>query len=216
MLWTYGVPWITADGKSTNFNSPDSVAALKLLRGLVDDGVIVIAATAEQDFANGRGAFVLASSGNVTSFFDTIGSNFKWGVTLPPQKAGVQPVTELFGAVTAGFKSNPQAQLATWQFMRYFASAPTQGAFVGASAYFPPQKSAANTEVLKALYVKIPQYKQAFDQVAPSMRLLPQHTALGNIRNTISNDVVNEVLLKRLTPEEGAQKLTALANDALK
>jgi ABC-type glycerol-3-phosphate transport system substrate-binding protein len=54
------------------------------------------------------------------------------------------------------------------------------------------------------------------DEVAPAAAILSPSPALTEVRGQLVANNVNEVLLGRLTPEEGVQKLQAEANDAIK
>jgi sn-glycerol 3-phosphate transport system substrate-binding protein len=213
-LWTYGIPWLKPDGRSTNFDQPAALEILKWWRQMVDDGTMVMAATAENDFPNGRGAMLPASSGNIARFSNDI-KTFKWGVMQIPNKSGQQPVTEMFGAVNTVLKSDKDKQLASWLFVKHMAASETQAQFAADAGYFPSTKSSATSAPIAAAAQKIPQYKDAVERISPHMQLLPQHANLGQIRNTIATDVVTAVLLKQLSPEDGIKKLIADANKAL-
>jgi ABC-type glycerol-3-phosphate transport system substrate-binding protein len=117
VLWTYGVPWLSSDGKSTNFDNPAALKVLQMFRQMLDDGTMVVSTTAEQDFPNGRGAMIWASSGNIVNYFNQI-KTFEWTIELVPHNTGSEPITEMYGSVDTMFKGTPDQQLASWIFMK--------------------------------------------------------------------------------------------------
>jgi ABC-type glycerol-3-phosphate transport system substrate-binding protein len=214
-LWTYGVPWLSQDGMSTNFDNPAAAQVLGMYRQMVDDGTMLVSGTAEDDFPNGRGAMLWASSGNLVKFSQNI-TGFNWGITLPPRKRDAAPVTEMFGSVNTMFKSTPDQQLASWIFMAEMASTDTQSRLGADAGYFPSTRSSTSTSALQAAFSQVPQFKVAVDQIAPYMQLLPQSAALDQIRNRIATDVVTQVLLKKISPEDAARQLKMQGDQALK
>jgi ABC-type glycerol-3-phosphate transport system substrate-binding protein len=214
-LWTYGVPWLSADGTTTNFDNRAALEVLRMFRQMVDDGTIAVSSTADNDFMSGRGAMLLASSGNIVKFSQQI-TAFKWGVTILPHQASVKPITEMFGSVNTMFKGTADQQLAAWIFMKYMASSDTQSQFSADAGYFPSTKSSDKSTALQTAYAQIPQLKAAVQSIAPFMQLLPQSTALDQVRNRIATDDVTLVLLKKLSPEDGQKKLKLEADQAIK
>lgn len=214
-LWTYGVPWLSSDGKTSNFNNPSALKVLQMFRQMVDDGTMVVSASAEQDFPNGRGAMLWASSGNVVAYSNQI-KGFQWGVGLVPHAKNAKRITEMFGSVDTMFKGTQDQQLASWIFMKYMAGAGNQSQFAADTGYFPSEQSSARSAAIQSASQQVPQYRAAVQTIAPYMQLLPQSAALDQVRNHIATDDVTAVLLKKMTPDDGARKLKADADQAIK
>ena len=215
VLWTYGVPWLSTDGKSSNFDNSAALKALQMFRQMLDDGTMVVSPSAEQDFPNGRGAMLWASSGNLVTFATSI-TGFEWGIALVPRASGAQPVTEMFGSVNTMLKGTPEQQLAAWTFLKFMASADTQAQFAADTGYFPSVRSSSQSATVQDAYQRVPQYKSAVESISPVMQLLPQSAALDQVRNHIATDDVTQVLLQKMTPEDGIRKLKYDADQALK
>lgn len=116
----------------------------------------------------------------------------------------------------AVFKSNPQKQLAAWQFIKYFTSTAVNADWSTASGYLPIRKSAANTDVVKAQFEKVPSYRVAVNDIQQYGR--PETTIRGtqDTRNFIANAWTAAITdtnsrLKQLL-DEAVQK----GNDALR
>ncbi|MCA1725809.1 MAG: extracellular solute-binding protein, partial [Thermomicrobia bacterium] len=156
-LRSYGVNFVTDDGKTSNFEKPEALLALKLLKQMKDDGTAAVVQDTEQEFTNQRAAMEISTTARTSSKIDLIGTKFNWGITLPPQGKADIKVTQMYGGNQVLFKSNPKKQLAGWLFMRYFAGTDAQAIYGQKTGYFPATISSQNTELLKKDYTDHPQ-----------------------------------------------------------
>jgi len=211
-----GVTPLADDGKSSNYDKPEVIAALELIKRLFDEGLAYTAADTEQEFTNGRAAFEISTTARTSSKIDLIKNTFPWGITLTPQGKAPQPITTLYGGNQVLFdKKDAKRNLAGWLFMRYFGGSEAQSIYAARTGYFPGVLSAKNTDLLKQNYQQFPQKQQAFDEVFPAARIfLP--SAAGNSIDKMVSDKTTEVILGKTTPAEAAAAMKREADRQLK
>lgn len=214
-LRTYGIDPIAPDASKVNYDNPQAVELLKILKNLLDKKAIVIAENTEQEFTNGRAAMEIGTTARTSSKLDLIKDKFKWGMTLIPQGSTAKPITELYGGNQVIFKSTPEKELASWVFMKYFAGPKAQAIYAAKTGYFPATKSSIDTELLKQNYTENPQKKEAFDKVFIHARIDVSTAARRGIDNAVGK-AVEAVLSGQISPEEGAKKAQNDAAKALK
>lgn len=211
-----GVTPLAEDGKSSNYDKPEVVAALELIKRLFDEGLAYTAENTEQEFTNGRAAFEIGTTARTSSKIDLIKDKFAWGITLTPQGKASQPITTLYGGNQVLFdKKEAKRNLAGWLFMRYFGGAEAQAIYAARTGYFPGTLSAKNTDLLKQNYQQFPQKQQAFDEVFPAARIfLP--SAAGNSIDKMVSDKTTEVILGKTSPADAAAAMKREADRLLK
>ncbi len=215
---TYGVEWLKPGGEESNFDAPEALEIMTWWRELSDEGLLSIPTQGARDnFIAGKNVYWMDSSGNTAAFSRNV-KDFAWDAALPPQRtpAGSAPITETYGPINALPKTTPEKQLAGWMWIKWLLQPENHARYVAVTNYFPSTKSAVNAEALKAYYAENPTARRLVDEVAPHAQILTPHPALTEVRGQITANVVNEVLLKRLTPEEGVKKLKAEADKAIR
>ena len=151
------------------FDSPAAVAAMTFLQDLFARGCadIVTERFGDQtNFGLGQTLFTVGSSSALPFYRNAIeaGADFSWSVGAVPYTTP-EPVVNVYGAsvsITSGHA--PEAELATWLFVRYFTGPEAQVTWARASNYFPVRASVA--EELEGYFEEEPAYEVAF-------RLLP-------------------------------------------
>ncbi len=214
-LRSYGVNYVSDDGKTSNFEKPEALLALKLLKQMKDDGTAAVVSDTEQEFTNQRSAMEISTTARTSSKVDLIGTKFNWGITLPPQGKADIKVTEMYGGNQVLFKSNPKKQLATWLFMRYFAGTDAQAIYGQKTGYFPATISSQNTELLKKDYTDHPQKAQAFKEVFPYAKIQDPNPARNAINDSL-DAAINDMLAGKLSPEDTQKRIKSEAEKALK
>lgn len=194
---------------TTDFGSAESVESLELLTQLFKEKLAYTAKDTEQEFTNARVPVEIATTARTTTKIEQIGNKFTWNVAMTPQEMD-EPITQLYGGNHVLFASDDNQQLASWLFMRWFADKEAQAIYASRTGYSPAVKSALETPTLSADYTKNPQKAQVFEDVFPNAQIIPP-TAAGNAIEDMVNGVVEEVVLGRLTAEEGAQRMDAQA-----
>jgi ABC-type glycerol-3-phosphate transport system substrate-binding protein len=214
-LLTYGVDWITPDGKASQFDKPEALEVMTWWRQLSDEKLLAVPKESARDaFVAQKSAYFMDSSGNTAGFYNLV-KDFKWDASMPIQGTAGTTITETYGPLNAVPKNDADKQLAGWLFLRWLCTTVPQSAWVKATNYFPSIKSAADSADLKDYYSKNVVAAKLVKEVAPNARILGPSPALTEVRGQITANVVNEVLLGQLTPEQGVKKLKAEADKAI-
>lgn len=214
-LMTHGIDWIAEDGQSTNFDAPEATETLTWWRALADDGVLAPSDEHDALFAAGRSAYFLQSSVNARRFPSLI-SDFAWDAGMPPQgRADGQAVTEMFGPLNVLPATDEATQRAGWTWLRWLTTPAPHGRFIAAAGYNPSTRAAASSPALTDYYAQYPVAAKILRELAPRARIPTPGPGLTEIRGPIATNAATEVLLGRLSPEEGARKLKAEADEAL-
>lgn len=147
-------------------DSEGPVAAMTFLQELFAAGCadIVTERFGDQaNFGNGRTLFTVGSSSGLPFYRQAVesGADFAWSVAAVPHVTP-EPVMNIYGAsVSMPSGHAPEAELATWLFLKYFTSTDVQAAWAQASNYFPVRASVADG--LRDYFVAEPAYGAAFD-----------------------------------------------------
>jgi ABC-type glycerol-3-phosphate transport system substrate-binding protein len=217
VLLTHGVQWLADDNQSSNFDRPETLEILTWWKALADEGLLAVidGDDARNAFTSGKAAYYMDSSGN-TADIGMAEPAFTWSCGLPPQGAdNPTPITETYGPVNAIPKNDEAKQLAGWLWLKWLTTPGPLAEWVMASAYYPSRTSVGASPELAAYYDENPYAAKLLKEAAPLARIIEPHAALQEIRSQITADNVNEVLLGRLSPEDGMLKLTAEAEAAL-
>ena len=134
---------------------------------------------------------------------------------MPLQGTPGTQITETYGPLNAIPKNDADKQLAGWLFLRWLCTPEPQSQWVQVTNYFPSIKSAAEHPRLKEYYGKNTTAAKLNKEVAPNARILGPSPALTEVRGQITANVVNEVLLGQLSPEQGVRKLKSEADKAI-
>jgi ABC-type glycerol-3-phosphate transport system substrate-binding protein len=163
MILSRGGKLTSADFKAGNRNGPEGLASLQLISDGLKEGWAYYAKGYDwqNDFAAGTVAMALDSTSGLFFVPPLIKTPFNWGVAALPQTPPSNN-SILYGANVGIFKSTPEKQLASWLFVKYFASQQATVDWAIASNYFPVRKSAETVPAFKDVLDKNPQYKMAF------------------------------------------------------
>jgi ABC-type glycerol-3-phosphate transport system substrate-binding protein len=215
VLKTYGIEWLKEGGLESNFDAPEALEIMTWWKELSDEGLLVVTTeNAREIFAAKGSAFYMDSSASVTGL--ALITDFTWNGTLPPQGPNVtSPRTETYGPVNVVPKSTPEQQLAGWLWVKWLTSIEALSAWIPVTSYFPSVKSVVDGADLVSFYEQYPVAKILYADVAPLASILAPSPALSEVRSTITANVINELLLGRLAPEEAQMKLKAEADDAI-
>ena len=217
VLLTHGVQWLADDRQSSNFDRPETLEIMTWWKELADEGLLAVidGDDANNSFAAGRSIYYMDSSGNTADFTEA-NPDFTWDCGLPPQGVNnPEPVTETYGPINAIPTNDEARQLAGWLWLKWLTTPAAMSQWVMATNYFPSRISVADSPELTAYYEQNPYAAKLVQEVAPLARILSPSPALTQVRGQITADVVNEVLLGRLSPEDGVLKLKAEADAAI-
>ena len=145
-------------------NTPQIKDSLRLMRELIQEGVVELLSDPGQDineFSLGQLLFSTDSSTGLPYVASGVesGVGFAWDVAPLPHTTG-KPVVNVYGASVAICRTSPERQLAAWLFVKWFTEPEQQVRWVEASGYFPVRKSTA--EKLKEYFAGHPRYEKAY------------------------------------------------------
>jgi multiple sugar transport system substrate-binding protein/sn-glycerol 3-phosphate transport system substrate-binding protein len=121
----------------------------------------------QNDFARQVNLFYVGSSSGLPFIASAIkeseNGEFNWTVTAIPYAdlGATEPTQNIYGASVSIPKTNPEAELAAWLFVRWMSEPAQQALWATYSNYFPVRASAA--EALTDYMAANPQYAAAFD-----------------------------------------------------
>ncbi|TMC46797.1 MAG: extracellular solute-binding protein [Chloroflexi bacterium] len=207
---------VKSDLSGVGFDGKEGLASLQVLERCVNEGWCYIPKGFDwQDrFAEGNLLYVGATSTSIGFILDTLkGKALNWSVVPWPDAGGAAKQIQ-FGGVVAITKTTPEKQLASWEFLKWFADSKQTARWAAASGYMPLRASAANDQALKDYWAKRPQSKQAFDLI-PGSVAGPSIRGYQEIRDSIA-EMESKITTKKAKAEEALAAAATRANTALK
>jgi ABC-type glycerol-3-phosphate transport system substrate-binding protein len=216
-MLTSGAGWLKEGGEESNFDAPEALQVMTWWRELSDEGLLTVTSDARDLFMAYENLHFMDSSGNAARFNASL-EGFAWNAALPPQYADApSPITEMYGPINTVPVTDADKQLAGWRWISWLVVNPEiHSRMVKQTNYFPSTKSATETALSQETYAENPTFRRLIDEIAPFAQILSPSPALPQVRGEITANVVNEVLLGQLSPEEGVQKLKAEADAAIR
>lgn len=166
--WTFAFGGDIYDYETNRFtlNSDAAVAAMTFLQGLAQEGAVAVITESfgdQTNFGQGRTLFTVGSNSGFPFYREAVaaGVDFEWSVGPVPY-VGSEPVLNVYGAsVSIPVGHSPEAELATWEFLKFYTSPEIQANWVRASGYFPVRASVAAG--LDDYFAADPAFAVAFD-----------------------------------------------------
>ena len=189
------------------FDSDEVVAAMELFTRMLENDCAYLFAERYQntgDFSIGVTPFAAGSSAGIpfiTWDAATAEMTDEWVVTAFPGADGVGRTIQLFVPSQAILTASPEAEVATWLFVRYLAGSEAQLAWSGATGYFSIRNDIEVTEadfteprMPFARFVEVQGIVQDDMVSVYSSPGLPSYSAVrGLVPNTIAEVVNGEV-----------------------
>ncbi len=206
MLYSRGSKIISDDLKTWQMKDEAGVASLQLYQDLVKEGLAVYAAQrfADQtDFGQGKVVFTMGSTSGIPFYDDAVkkNANFTWGIANLPHGTSNPPATVLYGASISVFKSNPQKQLAAWQFIKYFSSPEVTAEWAPASGYLPVRKSAIDLKPVQDQIAKFPPYGVAVKEVSPTAKPETSNRGTQDMRTYVESAITAVITDLSISPK---------------
>jgi ABC-type glycerol-3-phosphate transport system substrate-binding protein len=143
-IWVFGGDILTDDGTGYSLNNQAVIDAALFLKDLSDSGCIMFTPSfANPEFAARQTLAYRSSTAGQPfqqSANDDIGSTDVWGAIPwagPDGDLAVNPHGQMVGII----ETNPDQDLASWIFLKYLTSAPTQTEWVATTGYYPSQST---------------------------------------------------------------------------
>jgi multiple sugar transport system substrate-binding protein len=210
--WTFAFGGNVYDSETGQYtyDSEAAIAAMNFLQDLFDSGCATLVTEDygdQTDFGLGKLLFAVSSSSGLPYFKTAVdeGAQFEWSVGAIPYTTE-EPVMNVYGASVSMPKSTPEAELATWLFIKYYTSPEVQATWAKVSNYFPVRASVADG--LGEYFEQDPAYKAAFD-LLPFGIFEPPTPGYDFVR-----EMVNEAMAAIVDGADTVETLTTLTVDA--
>ncbi len=214
--------WVIASGgelfdpetRRFTYDNPAAIAVLSMVSELIDSGcAAAITDRAENQAAFGRGSllFMVDSSFYIPDVDQIVAENadFEWAVVRLPSAVEEVP-SNVFGASLSVAATIPEAQLASWLFIKYYTSPEIQARWTQATHYLPIRGSAA--EHMGEYLTDNPNYQAALELLADSVSE-PSLPGYDFVRQEV--ELALEAILGGSDPEPILASLSAAANQVL-
>ncbi|MYE27178.1 MAG: extracellular solute-binding protein [Chloroflexi bacterium] len=202
------------------FESDEVVSALELFTRMLENNCAYLFAERYQntgDFAVGLTPFAAGSSAGIpfiTWDAATAEMTDEWVVGAFPGAAGVGSTIQLFVPSQAILTATPEAELATWLFVKYLAGADAQLAWSGATGYFSIRNDIEVTEVdftePRMPYARFIEVSGILGDGAVSVYSSPGLPSYSAVRGLVPN-VIAEVVNGDAAPADALAELNAEA-----
>jgi ABC-type glycerol-3-phosphate transport system substrate-binding protein len=191
---------IYADG-AFDFKSDAVTSTLAFYKELYDEGCAYLPAErfGEQvDFNNGLTPYYVTSTAGFTfvlSGFADAGYNPEWGITTFPYTEGNQAVNAFVPSIIV-LESTPEQELASWLFLKYFASPEVAVQWSSGTGYFNPVPSSAEAlATTEFSFEGLAPYFNAANALItnPDIRVItsPAISAYSTVRGLISTAIAD-------------------------
>ncbi|NGP44884.1 ABC transporter substrate-binding protein [Bacillaceae bacterium SIJ1] len=208
------------EGTEVTFQEEPGVEAVTFWKELEQAGYMKVPTGDEagdqamQDFVNGRSGMYLTSTAglsNVLSIADEKG--FEVNTTFMPANDdyGV-PTGGANLVMTAGLDAEKQE--AAWEFIKWMTSTEQTAYASEYTGYLPSRTSAVESEKMKALYEKTPQYRVAVDQLEYA-RPRPMAEAYPEITKVLRDEILRTII-EDVSPEDALNTAADKASKLLK
>ena len=216
-VWVFGGDIVTEDGTGYSLNNQAVIDAALFLKDLSDSGCIMFTPSyANPEFA-ARQTLAYRSSTAGQPFQESAnadaGSTDVWGAIPwagPDGTLAVNPHGQMVGIV----ETNPDQDLASWIFLQYLTSAPTQTGWIATTGYYPSQ----STTDLGTKLDDDPIYAGALELIeAYGDRSEPNLAAHGSVRGLIRDaffailDAADEAEITAILDQLNADAAEAVA-----
>ncbi len=192
--WVFnrGGQMLSEDATSYAFGDDAGLQSLLFLQDLFASGCAIqeTEAYADQaDFGAGRVLFTISSTSGLPYYRQAVaeGAGFNWSVAPMPTSLDA-PRANIYGASVSVFRTTPEAQLASWLFIKWFSEPEQQARWAHASNYFPVRASAA--DLLADYFAAAPQFQQAFGFLSYDLAIEPGVAGYDECRDAIENMMV--------------------------
>ncbi|TME66164.1 MAG: ABC transporter substrate-binding protein [Chloroflexi bacterium] len=216
-VYSRGGSLMAADNQTVAWNGKEGLQVLQMYDRMNKNGSGYTPAGFDwqNDLPGGKLLFYFSTTSSIPFLKDIADkTGAKWSIANLPQTDTAKPKTVQFGANVAIFKSTAEKQLASWLFIKWMSETDQSAQFAATSYYMPVRKSAADAQILKDYWAKVPQGRQGFDLIQYSS---PEPNVRGqqDVRNVVT-DMMTSVLTAKATPDAAIKAAGDKANAIFK
>jgi ABC-type glycerol-3-phosphate transport system substrate-binding protein len=217
-VYARGGTLMATDNKTIGWNGKEGLAVLQMYDQINKEGSGYTPKSNDwqTDLVTGKLALYFSSTASLPFIKDIADrAGTKWDIASLPQADPTKARTVQFGANIAIFRTTTERQLASWLFVKWLTDAEQTAQFAASSYFMPVRASAANSQVLKDYWAKVPQGKQAFDLIKQSS---PESNVRGQqeVRDVVIFNMVSDVITGKAAPSAAIGTATTKANQILK
>jgi ABC-type glycerol-3-phosphate transport system substrate-binding protein len=143
-IWAFDGTYLNAAGDGYELNNQAVLDVALFLKDLVDSGcTLTTPSFPNPEFAARQALFAVSSTAGQPfqqAAMDDAGNTDVWGAIPFVGPNGTKSV-DAFGQMIGVVQTNPEADLASWLFLRYLTSPETQSEWIGYTGYFPSQST---------------------------------------------------------------------------
>ncbi len=143
-IWAFDGTYLNAAGDGYDLNNQAVLDVAMFLKDLIDSGcTLTTPSFPNPEFAARQALFAVSSTAGEPfqmSAMDDAGNADTWSAIPFVGPDGTKAV-DAFGQMVGVVKTNPEADLASWIFLRYLTSPAVQAEWVAATGYFPSQST---------------------------------------------------------------------------
>lgn len=209
------------DEKHVAFDSEAGYGIVRLWQEMVKEGTMKAPPgqdynawdVATNDFVNQKVAMIQVSTASLGGLIKSTEGKFELGTAFLP--AGKQ-----FGVPTGGAnlavlqKSSEAEKKAAVEFIKWLTNKENAAFFSEWSGYMPVTKEAVESEKIKALYDKYPQYKTALEQLQYA-QARPMIKGYREMTVKIQDELKKAMLDTSITPEQAVKNAAKQVQDLL-
>lgn len=143
-IWAFDGTYLNEAGDGYSLNNQAVIDVALFLKDLVDSGCTLSTPSfPNPEFAGRLALFVTSSTAGIPfqqAAMEEAGNQDVWGAIAFPGPDGTLAV-DAFGQMIGIVQTNPEADLASWIFLRWLTSPETQSKWIGYTGYFPSQNT---------------------------------------------------------------------------
>ncbi len=195
MGWVFAFGGNVIDENETayDFTTPEVVEAVSFLKGIYDEGCAFrTEGYPNPQFATRQALVTMSSIAGTpyqVSAMEEAGSTDEWWTIAPPGTTA-EPAVNLYGPSMSLVKSNPEKELASWLFTKYFTSPEVQAQWIEVARYFPTR--ASTVDLLTEYAAANPQWGMAL-ALLPYGHTEPRHPSWTTVRRDMQ-DTMDAIL----------------------
>ena len=216
-IMSRGGKLISSDSSTVAFNNDQALQAMAFDAGAFKSGAAYLYKNLDwqNDFVAQKNAAHFDSSTGyafIQPLVNQAPKPFKFVAAAPPNAPG-QKVTVMYGPNVAIFKSNPQKQAASWEFIKWFTEADQTAQWSIETHYLPVRKSAAASAGFKKELAANQALKASFD-LLPYAKAEPAPAGWQQVRDILLN-MATSVATDKAQPKAALDDAEKKANAAL-
>ena len=192
-LFAFGGSFLNDAGDAYTMNTEQMKEVALFLKDLRDSGCwFTTEGFPNPEFAGRQALFAISSTAGIpfqASAFEDAGSEDEWGLVAFPGPDGTLAINA-FGQMIGVVNQNPEANLASWIWLKHFTSPEIQAQWINSSAYFPSQST---TEQFLGDYIEANAIYATGLELSQYGQAEPNLASWGSVRGEIS-DFFNAII----------------------